>query len=151
MFRLLVPLIAAAFIMTGCASVQRTLSYPATQADADVWVGGHRYAIWFHPQRPTLLVQRGPPQHMSLALAQNWTVYSNDESEPTLIWRTAADAVLQPIGCSVYDVTGQDQMREFTYRCQEGVNVMAAVEQHRYEWRQGVRVANPMEGQASGR
>lgn len=140
--------LAAAFTMSGCASVQNTLSYPATFPDADVWVGMHRYAIWFHPDRPTMLVQRGAPHQMGRALAENWTIYARDQSEPTLIWRTAADAVLQPIGCRVYDITGDDQMREMSYQCAEGVDALAAVGQHREQWRQGIRVANPMETQS---
>ena len=136
-------LLAAAFIISGCASVQRTLSYPATYADADVWVGGHEYAVWFHESDPTILIQRGPPQQMGQALAQNLTMYAADQTEPEIYWRTAANGVLQQIGCEAAEITGADQMREVVYRCMEGVDVAAAVAQHREQWRQGVRMDDP--------
>jgi hypothetical protein len=143
MLRLISGLLVAAFMMSGCASMQRTLSYPASMPDADVWVGGHRYAVWFHTSDPTILLQRGPPQYMGRALAENYTRYAADATEPAAIWMAAGDAVLQQIGCHAGEVVGADQIREITYACVQGVDVAAAVAQHREQWRQGVRVDDP--------
>lgn len=136
-------LLAALFALAACASVQRTLSYPAAYADADVSVGGHPYAVWFHQTDPTLLIQRGRAQQMGQALAQNWTLYAADQSEPEAYWRAAANSVLQPIGCQAVEVTGADQMREVTYACMQGVDVRQQVVHRRAQWREGVRVDAP--------
>lgn len=141
--RLALTILAAAFTISACASVQRTLSYPATYADADVWVGAHEYAVWFHETDPTILIQRGPPTQMGQALAQNLTVYAADQSEPEIYWRTAANGVLQQLGCEATEIAGADQMREVTYRCMEGVNVRGEVATRREQWRQGVRLDDP--------
>ncbi|MGE0595870.1 MAG: hypothetical protein AB7P07_05880 [Hyphomonadaceae bacterium] len=146
--RIAAAMLAAVFMLSACASVQRQLSYTNDQPDADIYVGGYRYAAWFHPSDPTLLLQRGAPHSLGRALVQNWTVYSNDASEPSVVWRAAADAVLQPIGCQTTEITGADQIREITYSCMQGVNVMAAVGQYRQQWRQGVRVDDPTQRQS---
>lgn len=144
----LASLLFAALTLAACASVQRTLSYPATMPDADIHVGTHRYQAWFHPERPTILLQRGPPQQMGRALAQNWTVYSNDRSEPSPVWIVAADALLRPLGCHTVDLSGQDQMREATYVCVSALDMRSAIAERRAEWRQGVRVDDPTVGYA---
>jgi hypothetical protein len=141
--RLRFALLAALLTVSACASVQRTLSYPSQYADAAVSVGGHQFAVWFHEENPTLLLQRGPGQQLNRALAQNWTMYANDQSEPEIYWRTAANAVLQPIGCQAVEVTGADQMREVSFRCLEGVNVKQEVAARREQWRQGLRMDEP--------
>lgn len=141
--KLPLALIAAALTLSACASVQRTLSYPSQMADASVNVGGHPFAIWFHEEDPTILIQRGPGQSLNRALAQNWTMYANDQSEPEAYWRAAANAVLQPIGCQPVEVTGADQMREVSFRCLEGVNVQQEVAARREQWRQGLRMDEP--------
>lgn len=137
--------IAALAALAGCASAQRTLTYPATWPDADVRVGTHRYQVWFHQSDPTILLQRGEPRQLGQLLAQNVTVYAADRSEPEIVWRAAADAVLQQLGCQAGEITGADQMREATYSCVPGVNVAEGVAQRREQWRQGVRVDDPRE------
>ncbi|MDX2275087.1 MAG: hypothetical protein NW206_06510 [Hyphomonadaceae bacterium] len=136
-------LIATALTLTACASVQRTLTYPSQYADAAVTVGGHPFAIWFHEEDPTILIQRGPGQSLNRALAQNWTMYANDQSEPEVYWRVAANAVLQPMGCQALEVTGADQMREVSFRCLEGVNIKQEVAARRDGWRQGLVMSEP--------
>lgn len=135
--------LAALAALAGCASAQRTLTYPATWPDADVMVGTHRYQIWFHETDPTLLIQRGEPRQLGQLLLENVTVYGADRSESEPVWRAAADAVLQQMGCQATEVSGADQMREVTYGCVAGVNVAAEVAQRRTQWRQGVRVDDP--------
>jgi hypothetical protein len=76
-------------------------------------------------------------------MAENLTVYANDNSPGILWWGAAANAVLQPIGCYATEVTGADQMREIEYVCPQPVDVGEAVAQRREEWRRGVRVAAP--------
>jgi hypothetical protein len=141
--RLLALLFISALTVTACASTQRTLSYPAGMPDADVMVGAARYQVWFHDRDSTVLVQRGEPRPLGQLLAQNLTVYSQDTSPGILTWGAAANAVLSQIGCAPTEVTGADQMREIAFQCQPGVDVQAAVAQHRAQWRQGVRVEAP--------
>lgn len=136
-------LIAAFTLLAACASTQRVLSYNAGMPDADVYVGEQRYQIWFHERDQTVLVQRGDPRPLGQLLAQNLTVYAADRSPGILWWGAAANAVLQPIGCSATEVTGADQMREIEYVCSQPVDVRAAIAAHREEWRRGVRVAAP--------
>lgn len=136
-------LLAALVLAAGCASTQRTLSYNAGWPDADVYVGEDRYQVWFHERDQTVLVQRGNPRPLGQMLAQNVTVYAADRSPGILIWGAAANAVLQPLGCYATEVSGADQMRELTYRCNGAVNVNAEVAARREEWRRGVRVAAP--------
>ncbi len=136
-------LIAAAFIMSGCASTQRTLSYPAGMPDADVYVGQARYQVWFHETDSTVLVLRGDPRPLGQLMAENMTVYSQDRSPGILVWGAAANAVLQPMGCAATEVTGADQMREIAYVCQSPIDVAAEVARRRDEWRRGVRVEAP--------
>lgn len=136
-------LIATTIILSGCASSQRILSYPAGMPDADVMVGEQRYQVWFHERDATLLVQRGDPRPLGQLLAQNVTIYAADASPGILTWGAAANAVLNQISCGATEVTGADQMREISFTCAEGVNVAAEVAAHRAEWREGARVAEP--------
>lgn len=134
----------AAILAASCASVQSTLDYPATWPDADVRVGVHQYALWFHPERRSVLLRRGPPARLGMALAEAWTVYAADASEPAIVWTTAADAVLQQLGCHAIDISGQDQIREVAFTCVEGVNVMQEVGARRTTWQAGVSVPDPL-------
>jgi len=131
------------FMLAGCASAQRTLSYSAGWSDADVMVGQQRYQVWFHERDATVLVQRGDPRPLGQLLAQNMTVYARDTSPGILWWGAAANAVLQPLGCYGTEVSGSDQMREIAYVCQTAVDVPSAVAAHREEWRRGVHVPAP--------
>ncbi|WP_395646999.1 hypothetical protein [Terricaulis sp.] len=133
----------ALMMLAGCASAQRTLSYPSTWPDADIAVGTHRYQAWFHERDATILLERGPPAPLAQMLAQNNTMYAADRSEAEPVWRAAADAVLQPLGCQATEITGADQMREVSYACAGAVNVGAEVAARRVEWRRGVRVDDP--------
>lgn len=133
----------ALMMLAGCASAQRTLSYQATWPDADVTVGVHRYQVWFHDRDPTLLLQRGPPAPLPQTLAQNFTIYAADRSEAAPVWRAAADAVLQPMGCHATEITGADQMREVSYACAGTVDIGAEVAARRAGWQRGVRVDDP--------
>ncbi|UPT62415.1 MAG: hypothetical protein M0D54_18940 [Hyphomonadaceae bacterium JAD_PAG50586_4] len=135
--------VAVALAVSGCASTQNLLTYPAGWSDADVMVGRERYQIWFHERQPTVLVQRGEPRPLGQMIAQNMTVRAADQSPGILIWGAAANAVLNQIGCGATEVTGADQMREISYTCQPGVNVSAEVAARREEWRRGVVVAAP--------
>lgn len=132
-----------AVALAGCASVARQLDYPSTWPDADVWVGEHQYALWFHPERQTVLLRRGPPQRLAVALAEGWTIYSNDRTEPTLVWGRAADAVLQQIGCYGVDMQGSDQVREVNFVCPQAVDIQREVAARRDQWRAGVRTDMP--------
>lgn len=136
-------LIATFFVVSGCASSQRILTYPATWPDADVTVGVQRYQVWFHGEDATLLVQRGEPRPLGQLMAQNVTIYAADTSPGILVWGAAANAVLNQIGCGATEVTGADQMREIAYSCAASVNVAAEVASRREEWRRGVRVEAP--------
>jgi hypothetical protein len=136
-------LLVALFALSACASTQRTLSYNAGIADADVHVGDQRFQVWFHDTNQTVLVVRGQPRALGLLMAENMTVYANDRSLGILWWGAAANAVLQPIGCYGTEVTGSDQMREIEYTCPQPVDVGAAVAQRREDWRRGVRVPAP--------
>lgn len=133
--------LAAIFILAGCASTQRTLSYPATWPDADVYVGEQRYQVWFHESDSTVLVLRGDPRPLGQLMAENLTVYANDRSPGILAWGAAANAVLNQMRCGATEVTGADQMREIAYVCDGDVNVGAEVAARREQWRRGVRVA----------
>lgn len=143
--RLRTMLIAAALVVSGCASTQSLLTYPASWSDADVMVGRERYQVWFHERQPTVLVQRGEPRPLGQMIAQNVTVRAADQSPGILTWGAAANAVLNQIGCGATEVSGADQMREITYSCQPGVNVNAEVATRREEWRRGVIVAAPVQ------
>lgn len=136
-------LIAAALVVSGCASTQSLLTYSAGWSDADVMVGRERYQVWFHESQPTVLVQRGEPRPLGQMLAQNMTVRAADQSPGILTWGAAANSVLNQIGCGATEVTGSDQMREIRYTCQPGVNVRNEVNARREEWRRGVVVAAP--------
>jgi hypothetical protein len=136
-------LIAALFALGACTSSQHILSYETDWPDADVYVGGDRYQVWFHERDQTVLVMRGAPRSLGLLLAENMTIYANDRSPGILWWGQAANAVLRPIGCYATEVTGADQMREIQYTCREPVDVQAQVAQRRDEWRRGVRVDPP--------
>lgn len=136
-------LIAATLVVSGCASTQSLLTYPAGWSDADVMVGRERYQVWFHESQPTVLVQRGEPRPLGQMLAQNMTVRAGDQSPGILTWGAAANAVLNQIGCGATEVTGADQMREIRYTCQPGVSVRNEVNARREEWRRGVVVAAP--------
>jgi hypothetical protein len=138
-------LLAVLALLAACASTQRTLSYNAGWPDADVWVGGDRYQVWFHERDQTVLVQRGQPRPLGQLLAENMTVYAQDRSPGILVWGAAANAVLNPIGCAATEVTGADQMREISYACAQPINVQTTVAARREEWRRGVRVAAPAE------
>lgn len=137
-------LFAALALLAGCASTQRTLSYQASWPDADVTVGTHRYQVWFHDRDPTILLQRGPPAPLPQTLAQNYTIYAADRSEPEPVWRAAANAVLQPMGCEAREITGADQMREVTYTCATTVDMRMEVAARRGAWQRGVHVDDPM-------
>jgi hypothetical protein len=141
--RVLASVIAAAFIVSACASTQRTLSYSAGMPDADVYVGQARYQVWFHETDSTVLVLRGDPRPLGQLMAENMTVYAQDRSPGILIWGAAANAVLNPMNCAATEVTGSDQMREIGYTCQTGIDVEAEVARRRDEWRRGVRVPAP--------
>jgi hypothetical protein len=141
--------LAALTALAACASAQRTLSYPATWPDADVMVGTHRYQVWFHETDPTVLIQRGEPRQLGQLLMENVTVYGADRTQAEPVWRAAADAVLQQIGCQATEIRGADQMREATYGCVAGVNVRAEVAQRRAQWRQGVRVDDPTQARTT--
>jgi hypothetical protein len=136
-------LLAALFMVSACASTQRTLSYNAGWPDADVFVGEDRYQIWFHERDQTVLVQRGAPRPLGQMMAENMTVYATDRSPGILVWGAAANAVLQPLGCHATEVTGADQMREIAYVCAAPVDMNAAVAARREDWRRGVRVPAP--------
>ena len=136
-------LIAAAIILSGCASSQRVLTYRAGMPDADVFVANQRFQLWFHERDQTILVQRGDPQPLGSLLAQNATIYANDATLGPFWWGAAANAVLTQFGCYGTEVTGADQMREVQYTCRDPVDVNAQVAQRRDEWRRGVRVAPP--------
>jgi hypothetical protein len=136
-------LIAAVLTLTACASTQRTLSYEGGWPDADVHVGGYRYQVWFHQRENTMLIQRGDPRPMNQALALNWTRYAADSTQPEIIWRAAANAVLHPIACEATEITGQDQMREAQFVCGPGVDVFEVIQANREAWRQGVTVPDP--------
>lgn len=141
--RVPVTLLAGLVGLAACASAQRTLSYPATWPDADVTVGAHRYQVWFHQAEPTVLIQRGVPRPLGQLLAENVTIRAADQTESEPIWRAAADAVLQPMGCQAVEITGADQMREASYTCALPVDVAAEVANRRASWREGVRVPDP--------
>jgi hypothetical protein len=141
--RLRVLLVAALMVVAGCASTQRTLSYPATWPDADVHVGEQRFQIWFHERDQSVLIQRGNPRPLGQLLAGNYTVYAGEASPAETTWRAAADAVLADIGCSATDLSGADQVREARFACLPGTDVRAALLVNRERWRQGVMVAAP--------
>jgi hypothetical protein len=136
-------LVVAALVVSGCASTQNLLTYPAGWSDADVMVGRERYQIWFHERQPTVLVQRGEPRPLGQMIVQNVTIRAADQSPGILTWGAAANAVLHQIGCGATEVTGSDQMREISYTCQPGVNVRNEVAARREEWRRGVIVEAP--------
>jgi hypothetical protein len=136
-------MIAALAALSACASTQRPFTYHGGMPDADVYVGEDRYQVWFHGSDQTVLVVRGQPRSLGLLMAENMTVYSQDNSPGIRVWGAAANAVLQPIGCYATEVTGADQMREIQYTCPQAVDVGLAVIQHREEWRRGVRVPAP--------
>ena len=138
-------LIAAAIILSGCASSQRILSYPAGTPDADVFVANQRFQLWFHERDQTILVQRGDPQPLGSLLAQNATIYANDRTLGPLWWGAAANAVLTQIGCYGVEVSEENrtQMREVSYTCAAGVDVTAELAARRAEWRRGVHVPEP--------
>jgi hypothetical protein len=138
-------LLVSLFALGACASTQRTLSYNAGMPDADVHVGEQRYQVWFHERDPTVLVVRGNPRPLGQLMAENLTVYANDNSPGILWWGAAANAVLTQIGCYGTEVTGADQMREIQYTCPQPVDVGAEVAERRDAWRRGVRVAPPQE------
>jgi hypothetical protein len=140
MFRLI---LAAAFLLSACASTQRTLSYSTGWPDADVQVGGYRYQVWFHRTDQTLMIQRGEPRPMAQLLALNVTRYAADRTQPEAIWRAAANAVLSTIYCEAEEITGQDQMREVSFTCGPGVDVRQAVGNHRSTWQQGITAPLP--------
>jgi hypothetical protein len=138
--------LAALFALAACASTQRTLSYNAGWPDADVHVGDQRFQVWFHEHDQTVLVLRGNPRPLGQLMAQNMTVYANDNSLGILWWGAAANAVLQPMGCHATEVTGADQMREVQYACSGAVDVNAQVAARRDEWRRGVLAPPPAPG-----
>lgn len=138
--------LTAIAVVSACASVQATLDYPATMPDADVHVGGHQYALWFHPDEQRLLMRRGPPEQLGVALAEGWAIYGADETEPTQVWRAGADAVLAQMGCQSDDVSGSDQIREFTYTCRADIDPKREITIRRELWREGVRTADPRTG-----
>ncbi|GAM97049.1 hypothetical protein U91I_00671 [alpha proteobacterium U9-1i] len=139
----LLAAVILALTLSACASTQRTLSYQSGWPDADVNVGGYRYQVWFHETDQTMLIQRGDPRPMGQALALNWTRYATDNTQPEIVWRAAADAVLRQIHCEGREVTGQDQIREVSYVCGPGVNVNEAIAANREAWRRGVSVTDP--------
>ncbi len=136
-------LLVCAFALSACASTQRTLSYHGGMSDADVMVGNQRFQVWFHERDATVLVMRGAPRPFSQLLAQNLTVFAQDQTLGIVWWGAAANAVLNQMRCSATEVTGADQMREVSYVCDAGVDVRAAVDARREVWRQGVVVAAP--------
>lgn len=136
-------LLVALFALGACASTQRTLSYSAGMPDADVYVGGARYQVWFHERDSTVLVVRGDPRPLGQLMAENMTIYARDSSPGIVIWGAAANAVLNQIRCGATEVVGADQMREISYVCDAGVNVGAEVAARREQWRAGVRVPAP--------
>lgn len=136
-------LLAVLLGLCGCASAQRTLSYPGGWPDADVYVGGARYQVWFHERDPTVLVLRGDPRPLGQLMAENLTVYANDRSPAGVQFGAAADAVLRQIGCGAADIKGANLMREVSYWCQSGVDVDAQLAAHREAWRRGVRTDAP--------
>ena len=139
-------LLTAAFALSACATAQRTLSYPAGYPDADVFVGNQRFQLWFHERDQTVFIQRGDPQPFGSLLAQNATIYANDNTLGPLWWGAAANAVLQPIGCYGATVAGEGQMREVAYICPQPVDVGAHIQANRAEWRRGVHVEAPAAG-----
>jgi len=141
--RLYIVIAAALLAVAGCASTQRTFSYPATWPDADVHVGEQRFQVWFHERDQTVLIQRGEPRPLGQSLIGNYTVYAGDRSPAESTWRAVADIVLADIGCSVTDLSGSDQVREASFACLPGVDVRASVTLNRARWREGVAVAAP--------
>lgn len=136
-------LLCSLLALGACASTTRTFSYRGGMPDADVYVGEDRYQVWFHEREQRLMVQRGSPAPLGALVAQNVTIYAQNNSPGILWWGQAANAVLRPIGCYATEVTGADQMREVEYTCPQRVNVNAEVQQRREEWRRGVRVEAP--------
>jgi hypothetical protein len=144
MMKIRALLLAGLFALGACAATQqRLLTYNSGWPDADVYVGGDRYQVWFHETDQTVLVQRGEPRPLGQLAAENLTVYGQDRSPNALWWGAAANAVLQPIGCYGEVLNGEGAIREITYTCPQPVDVAAAVTANRETWRRGVRVPAP--------
>jgi len=137
--------LAGLFALAACGTAQRALLYDTGWPDADVHVGNQRFQVWFHEERPSVLVMRGQPRPLAQLMAENVTVYAQDPTLGILWWGAAANAVLMPMGCHATEVTGADQMREIEYVCQHQIDINAEVRARRAAWRAGVTAPAPQE------
>lgn len=132
--------LAAALALMACSNLARTLSYGTDWADAIFGVDGTRFEMYAHERDPTLLLQvsigraaaQGLLEGVSLGLANKGPAFAE--------WKSAAEWILTPVGCSIVDLYPLDQSHtwEVRYACPPGVDLRAMIGAQREQLRNGV-------------
>ncbi len=112
-----------AIALAGPASAGGLADYSWTQADAKVPVGKVSFNLWVNQHRPAILIEPSMK-----------TVLSGGGHYPDPVWRTVAEAFVQPVGCSVSAIKPLTRMGaawEATYACPDGVDLIALAKAQR--------------------
>lgn len=137
MKRVLIGL-ALVVALGGCAGLSRVTQYPQGTRDAKVNVGVREFSVWFHRRDATILVQRSLPGIF---------MEGPGGFEPMPLWRAAAEAPLDDLGCEITEFyeLGQPRVWEARYQCPDGEPVGAdVIASRRPIWREGIEVADPL-------
>jgi hypothetical protein len=130
---------ALALGLSGCgAGMARLGTYGTDLADAKTRVGGREFALQVHPTEQTILIQRGFGGLMGQSFVEGATFGAVNMKEPMPIWRSAAEWLLRPPGCTIETLYELERTSyEAEYDCPAGVDLRALVREHRQTLRAG--------------
>lgn len=129
----------AALALSGCgASMARLSSYGTDLADAKTRVDGREYALSVHPIEDTILIQRGFGALMGQSVVEGATFGVVNFQEPMPIWRSAAQWLVEPVGCRIVEIYELERSSfEARYECPPGVDLRRLVADNRTSLRAG--------------
>lgn len=126
---ILACLTGAALLSAGCMTMSRITSYTMTKkaATAEITLDSRRYTMIVHPKENTILLQRGMGASVGRSFVQGATFGVVETSVPYDRWRSAAQAYVAPVGCTITDVYPLDQNStwEARFQCPGGVDLFA--------------------------
>jgi len=122
--------LAACLASTAAAS--SLFDYGWGMADARIPMNDAAFNIWIAPHRPTFLIEPAMK-----------TVMGGGGHFPDPVWRTVAEAFVQPIGCGISEVRPLSRMGaawEATYVCPGDVDLIHLVREQRDALKRGERL-----------
>jgi len=145
--KIVIAAIAAASLLTGCASMQRLTSYGTDQAQAQILVQGRRMNLYAHPNEAAVLVGMtvgdaaggGFVEGLTFGLAKGF------KPDPRAVDASLA-AFVAPTGCRVSPVReiGSDNINfEANYSCPTGVDLRALMRTQRSALMRGEPIQMP--------